>query len=286
MAWEILGWLIVAWTALQKAVLLIGEGGNGKSTFLKALIAFIGKRNISTISLHRIEADRFSAARLVGKLANICADLPSRHLEGTSMFKGIVGGDSIVGERKHCESFDFTPYARLVFSANHPPQSTEASAAFFRRWLVIPFGRTFERGGEFEPIPETVLDALFADPGELSGVLNKALDALAGLKARNGFTESTTMKAAWTELRDITDPVAVWLETGTVRGPEGVTGKGDLLTAYNRACASAGRPPSNKTAFGLAVKRLYPDLQDGQRVINGRVTWSWLGIGLRAEGER
>jgi hypothetical protein len=32
-------------------------------------------------------------SRLVGKLANICPDRPSHHLQGTSVFKAVVGGD-------------------------------------------------------------------------------------------------------------------------------------------------------------------------------------------------
>jgi putative DNA primase/helicase len=53
-----------------------------------------------------------------------------------------------LGERKFETSFEFTPYARLVFSANHPPKSEDASPAFFRRWLVVPFLKTFTEDAE------------------------------------------------------------------------------------------------------------------------------------------
>jgi len=79
----------------------------------------------------------------VGKLANICSDLPSDHLTSTPTFKTIVGGDYLLGERKFQGSFEFLPFYRLVFSTNHCPQSKDSSTAFFRRWLVIPFARTF-----------------------------------------------------------------------------------------------------------------------------------------------
>jgi putative DNA primase/helicase len=117
-------------------------------------------------------------ARLVGKLANICPDLPSTDLTGTSVFESITGGDSLLAEPKFEESFEFVPYARLVFSANLPPKSQDASPAFFRRWLVAPFEKTFQVGAA-GTIPRADLDAMLADPAELSGVLNKALLALA-----------------------------------------------------------------------------------------------------------
>jgi len=74
-----------------------------------------------------------SAARLVGRLANICPDLPATDLVSTSVFKAITGGDPLVAEYKFRDSFEFIPYTRLVFSANHPPKSQDASPAFFRR---------------------------------------------------------------------------------------------------------------------------------------------------------
>jgi putative DNA primase/helicase len=76
-AWEIKAWLMTPNTSIQKAILLLGDGANGKSTYLRGVMAFIGKPNIAAVSLHKLENDRFSAARLIGRLANICSDLPS-----------------------------------------------------------------------------------------------------------------------------------------------------------------------------------------------------------------
>jgi len=56
-----------------------------------------------------LEADRFSAARLYGKLANICPDLPSDRLSSSAIFKAITGCDRITAEFK-CDSFEFAPF--------------------------------------------------------------------------------------------------------------------------------------------------------------------------------
>lgn len=182
-AWEIPAWLMTPDTSIQKAILLLGDGANGKSTYLRGVLAFIGKHNTAAVSLHKLENDRFSAARLIGKLANICPDLPSTDLTSTSIFKAITGGDSLMAEYKFKDSFEIVPHARLVFSANHPPKSQDASPAFFRRWLVVPFQRTFASGAP-DTIPSDKLDAILSDPAELSGVLNKALEALAAIRTR------------------------------------------------------------------------------------------------------
>ena len=61
--------------------------------------------------------------------------------------------------------------------------------------MVIPFERSF-RGTDAE-IPGNVLDAQLQAPGELSGLLNKALDALAQIDGRCGFTMPASVQAAW-----------------------------------------------------------------------------------------
>jgi putative DNA primase/helicase len=139
--WEIPAWLMTPENSAQKVVLLSGEGANGKSAYLRACIAFVGKGNVTALSLHRLEQDKFAVSRLVGKLANICPDLPSAHLASTSTFKALTGGDEMAAEYKFKNGFDYAPFCKLLFSANQPPRSDDATHGFFRRWQVIPFGR-------------------------------------------------------------------------------------------------------------------------------------------------
>jgi len=71
LAWEIVAWLMVPDTSIQKAVLLTGEGANGKSRYLAGVQAFLGNENVCGLSLHRLESDRFCVARMIGRLTNI-----------------------------------------------------------------------------------------------------------------------------------------------------------------------------------------------------------------------
>jgi putative DNA primase/helicase len=278
---ELAAWLMLPYTTIQKAVLLLGAGENGKSRFLKAIKSFLGKENVAGLSLHKLEMGRFATARLVGKLANICPDLPSEHLASTSVFKALTGGDLIHAERKYGESFEFENFARLLFSANHPPQSSDSSNAFFRRWLVVPFERTFSPDDP-DYVPAHKLDAMLADPAELSGVLNRALIALPKV-LEEGITETETMRQAWYEFREVTDPVEVWLDLNTVENPETYVEKGDLLRAYNRDAKTDGRPPMTAGLMGKAVKQWKPRLQDGQKRVGDRRPLVWYGIGLRVK---
>ncbi len=147
LAWEILGDLIVPDRSRQKARLLIGEGGTGKSTFLTAAIAFLGKDNVSTVDLHKLEGNRFATAQLVGKLANISADLPTKHLQDTAIFKAVTGRDRIEAERKFKPAFSFFPYVRLLFSTNHVPRSKDTSEAFLGALACYSIRQEISRHG-------------------------------------------------------------------------------------------------------------------------------------------
>ncbi len=275
---EVAAWLMLPDTSIQKAILTLGEGANGKSVWLNLMLNFLGRENVSTLSLHRIEADKFAASRLVGKLCNIGTDLPTVALASTSMFKALTGGDTITAERKFESSFEFRPFARLLFSANSAPRSDDATHGFFRRWLVIPFNRTFD---ETDPdtVPRAVLDARLSQPGELSGLLNKALDALPAIR-QGRFTESASTRAALEEFRRTTDPLAVWLDQNTVERPDAMVPKDKMRSMYGQACQDAGRPIMPDTQFTAALKRLRPKVQPAQRRVDGKPTRVFLGLGF------
>ena len=281
LAFEIPGWLMVPFTDIQKAVLLTGEGGNGKSVYLGAVMAFLGRRNCTNLSLHRLESDRFAATRLLGKLANICPDLPSEHLAGTSVFKAITGGDPITAEYKFRDSFDFRPFSRLIFSANNMPRSSDSSEGFFRRWHVVPFEQKFEPD---KPgyVPREALDAQLSAPHELAGVLNRAISAYHRIRTC-GLTESESMRRSREELRAVTDPLAVWLDRFTIDVASAFVPMKRLIAEYNQDCERAGRPPMNQTAFGRALRKLKPKIEEAQRTVDGfEKTRVYVGIAHKA----
>lgn len=275
---EIVAWLMVPDMSTQKAILMIGEGGNGKSRKLAQLVAFLGQRNVKAMSLHSLEGDRFATAQLRGRLANICPDLPSSDLSSTSIFKAILGGDTIEAQHKFCDSFSFRPFTRLLFSANHAPRSADGSSGFFDRWLVIPFAGRF-RGTSGE-ILQAELDARLQAPEELSGLLNHALDVIGKVLA-HGLSAPESVRAANAEFRAATDPLAVWLSRYTVDDPHGFVPCETLHAAYGAECERKGRPVMTPTMLGLRLAELRPGkIERRQRTVAGRKPWCYLGIDM------
>ena len=274
---EIIGYAMQTDRSLQKAGLFIGPGEDGKTALLNAVSAFIGRWNTTNLSLHRLESDRFACARLVGKLLNVWADLPSHMLPDSSMFKCIVGQDRIIGENKFERIFEFDPFPFLLFSANNFPRIRDAGHAIFRRWHVLQFERKFT---DAEKIPSAELRKLLTEPSQLSGVLNRALAVLPMIRA-NGFSHSVSSQLAMDEFVSLTDPMAAWLNEHTVLAPSTHSPMASLLARYNEHMRREQRPEKTQNAFTRDLKRLRPQVETRQRTIGGKIEWCYTGLRLR-----
>lgn len=178
LVWEALGYLLMSGNPLQKAVLLVGPGGNGKGTLLRVLTHVIGKHNTASLTLDDITDGKFELAGTFGKLANIAGDLESKALTKTAKFKQFTGGDSMLVQHKYGHPFEFTPWAVPIFSANEMWQSSDNTDGYLRRWLPLPFPNKLSHDPSFSEA------ALMA---EASGIFNRALTALRVLMSRGDF---------------------------------------------------------------------------------------------------
>jgi putative DNA primase/helicase len=194
------------------------------------------------------------------------------------VFKAVTGEDDIIGEYKYGAGFSFRPFARLVVAANEFPRAKDASEGFYRRFLIVPFLRQFE----VDPVVGRELDRGLADPPELSGVLNKALDALPKVLDKGIEVPGSVQAMLW-EHRALTDPLAHWLDQHTVDGPEERIEQKTLIDAYRDYCRFMRIPVTSETAFGQGLTQYRPNVERRQatRVVDGKRVWCYAGIRLR-----
>ena len=282
LAFEICGDAIVHDRSIPKAILLFGEGGNGKSTFQEGLRQFVGPENVATVSMQDLSGNRFAPAQLEGKLVNIFSDLPGRHLNDASVFKALTGGDEIRAERKYGQPFGFRPFARMIFSTNSLPYAKDASEAYFDRFVIVPFERRF-RGADGE-IPRSELDAMLADPKELSGLLNRALDGLDRLWERGAFTETDETRAALDEYRQTGDHLGIWLDQNLESAlfPNAELPVREIRNAYNAQAIKEGRPPLSESQFGKRFRALRPKVDKARSSKLGGRPWVYRDVQLKS----
>ncbi len=253
-----IAWLMLPIKTVQRALLLVGEGANGKSTFLKGMRAFLGSQNITAKSLHKLEGNTFATDRLRGKLANICPDLPSNDILTTDTFKALTGDDQLIdAEAKFKTSYEMDCFCRLVFAANQMPKAKhDSSDGFYRRWFAVPFPNTFAAN----PQKGRELELMLTHPRELSGVLNRALAALDSVLTV-GLTETDSIRETSEEMRAETDPMAEWLENECLEHPKGWILKDDMRKAFKLWCQDNKHPVPNEGAFGKRLLRHRPMIE-------------------------
>jgi hypothetical protein len=84
----------------------------------------------------------------------------------------------------------------------------------------------------------------------------------------------------------VTDPLAHWLSSETTQSGGASIPQDHLHAAYAVACARSNRPIMSKQMFGRRLRALRPEIEEAQRLTDGRRQWVYLGIALHSEAAR
>jgi len=270
---------------IHKMLFLLGVGENGKTTFLSLLDAFLGRSNVSHVSLQQLVEDRFAMSELYGKLANTNADLPKKALFETGMVKMITGADRLMAQRKFRDLFQFENYAKLAFACNGLPMAYDDSDAFHRRTLIVNFNKRFTDmpvgPGQIKRIPNYI-DRLTTEQ-EMSGFLNLALKSLKQLLERSYFLDAgdrpKRVEEAREEYKRRSEPVYAFRHDALLPDPEGKVDKEALYQAFLDYCRGRKLLPLTKNAFYRQLQhhvefkeqRKFEILKDGRQVLTQRL---------------
>jgi len=276
------GYCLLKDNRFQKALMLTGKKQNGKSTFLRVIEALLGKGNVSNVPLQLLSDTgmQFLLAQIHMKMANIYAELPATRLKETDTFKSVVAGDTVLGNKKFKDPFEFRPYAKLIYAANQLPELPKGDTeAFLVRWDMVEFPNTFLPG---DPRRDPDLKQKLTTPEELSGVLNWCLEGLQRLLLNNGFTKSDTL--AELEDRWIVegDTVKAFIERCVIQVfGEGVE-QGKVESAYVKFCDKHKVTPLSPSRFIKEFKDITKGESQRTRIGNKAVNM-WQGMSLKEE---
>jgi putative DNA primase/helicase len=259
-------------------ILFNGSGRNGKSVTMELISRFLGKHNVSSESLDRLLDNNFAAANLFGKMANIDADLSSKALKQTGLLKKITGGDEIPGEFKFKNPFYFKSYAKLIFSANKIPITTDESDAFFARLIIINFPNQF-LGDKANP---HLIEELTTE-SEMSALLSAVLKRMPRVLKTGISTHHSTIEDNYLKYMESSDPIRLFFEmavdTTSAEAREGYETKSDVYTSFERFCAEKRLPKESSETFNRRLKSY--GLHYKQKKIDGVNTWVWINMKLK-----
>lgn len=241
---ELFGYTLVRGYPYHTMFNLLGAGGNGKGTAMRMLRAMLGKGSCSAVALQDV-GERFFAADLYGKFAQISGDTSPKALADTSVQKMLTGEDDVRIERKGKDAFDFVNHAKVISLMNELMKTDDQSDGFFRRFVLIRFDQTPtpQRIKEKEGFENRIID------NEMPGVLNWAIEGLRRLRERGGFRMTVEMtnderRGLWNREAE---PLQAFIETCCVRGPEYLVSTQVFNYAYNTWHEGRyGRPAKGK----------------------------------------
>jgi len=243
-------------TKAGKALMLTGEGRNGKSTCMDVITGLFPPTWRAAVSPHDM-SERFRLAALAGARINAVADIPARELLDVAALKGVITGDELLGERKHRDPFLFRARAGHVWSCNELPRIADDTDGAWRRLAALPFGERVAEGVTEPHLAERIL----AD--ERAGIVAWALRAAEGWLARRHLPDlEGDMVDEW---RAGANPVALWRAERTADG--GWTASTALYEDFAAWARRRGYATPNIATFGARLGRLVG--RAGQKRSNG-----------------
>lgn len=246
---EIVGYLLTTNTVSQKAFVFWGPARTGKSTLLWVVeYLLLGKKNVSNIPWQEI-GDKFKTAELLGKLANVFSDLPSKSIDDTGIFKVVTGEDYLMAEKKNKNPFKFKPFARLVFSCNELPRNyVDRTEGFYRRLIIVPFNRQIEKSKIDKALK-------YKFQREKEGILNWALEGLKRLYENNfEFSENELTDGVKKEYKRENNNVISFVEECCEIDSLFSCSRIEIYEAYKEFCGEAGLKALSQIKFNKELE--------------------------------
>jgi len=276
--YELIGYCLYRRLTIQKLIIFLGNGDNGKTVCTQMIRAFLGKENLRATPLQQLRGN-FIIANLEGKLANIPDELSDEALQDISLIKSLTGGGNIDGSVKfQQEAVNFDNYAKIICPANLLPRCSEMDKAFLRRLIIVPFNNV---------IPEAEKDEHFIDKvttkEELSGVLNKAIEGLQRLLKNHRFSYQPSIDETQDQyLSKLEEPdkFMQWVKDTfePASKDEYLTGE-TILELYRESTGESVKDETTfKTDLTNCMKSLGWKVEKRQRTVNGKVVRVYAGL--------
>ncbi len=305
---ELFGYLLYREYFIEKAIMFLGFGRNGKGKTLDLMRRFIGIDNCAEIPLDEMEIDLYCVSELFKKHANLCGDLSKTALTNTGRFKKLTGRDLLTVARKNKTRIKFENYAKMIFSANELPLTHDVTTAFFGRWIILDFPFTFLQADEKEKLElngEDTSDIKDRDPHiidkissdeEMTGLFNWAIEGLERLLKNKTFSYSSTTKGIKKKWQRRSDSCLAFCMDCVEENPEGYIIKKDFKMEYATYCRTHKLPISKEdrikeilTTFRGAIDdREYVNVKtgvnyEGKDMTENKQVRVWAGVQLKNE---
>lgn len=162
--------------SIQKFVVLYGDAGSGKSTFIKIVqMLFEGYCKAVETKALGMASDQFSMEPLRDNpLVAIQDDADLSRIEDNTKLNSIISHEKMIMREKHKSAYEIKLDTFLIVGSNSPVRITDAKSGLTRRLLdVVPSGRRLDID-EYDHVMSQI-------PFELSGIAWHCIEAYRAL---------------------------------------------------------------------------------------------------------
>tara|TARA_R110000787_G_scaffold203159_1_gene313678 strand:+ start:1312 stop:2712 length:1401 start_codon:yes stop_codon:yes gene_type:complete len=289
--YEIVGFCLYKDYFLEKMVMFVGDGRNGKGKTIDLIRRFLGLSNCSSVPLASLSDNSFRVSELFGKMVNLAGDLSNTSLKETGMLKQTTGRDLIGAKRKFLNEIKFINYSKHIFACNDLPKVYDMSDGFWERWMVFEFPYKFIPKSEFDALKEneiknhklmdTDLINKISSPEELSGLLNKALEGLQRILQNKEFSYSTgsdEIKKMWVRKAD---SFIAFCYDIVEEDSQGMITKSNLRKAFFKYCKKHNLKGVSDKSIAITLQEMYGIVDS--RLSDLQRTLIWEGIKLKTD---
>lgn len=235
--WEMFGLSMYRGHDVSRMILLQGSGANGKSTLLDMLKCLLGSENYFSLPIHKL-GEKFQLVPAMGKLALIGDDIAKDFVndETCSIMKKFVTGETVSDQYKGGSTFQFEPYATLIYSCNEIPRFADATFGVERRLHPVPLSARFLPGEKgFDPH----LKQKLCQEDCIEYAILKSIEALRECCKRMMLTSNKLTDEMRSGIIKESDCVRAFIESYKIsyRSFVGLT-NGEVYSDFERWCAS------------------------------------------------
>lgn len=251
--WEMFGLSLYRGHDVSRMILLQGSGANGKSTLLDMLKCLLGVENCFSLPIHEL-GEKFQLVPAMGKLALIGDDIASDFVNGKAcaVMKKFVTGEAVNDQYKGGATFQFNPYATLIYSCNEIPRFADGTFGFERRIHPIPLTARFAPGsGGYDPRLKQKLCAEEC----IEYAIVKAVDALRAARERMGLTPNSLSERMRADILRDNDPAGGFITEMTKQGYVFLNKSNSMVYGeFEDWCAANGYEPVSKSKLSAKIR--------------------------------
>lgn len=238
----------------QKALLLVGDGANGKSTLFNILRYIAGEDNCSSLTMEDLN-DKTARYGLVNKLFNSTEETNSGAFLKTETFKNLSGGGTVQVRHLFEQPHAYTNTAKFILAANELPRLIENTYGLKRRFITVKLKAKFDE----KTADPKILQKLMA---EASGIYNILLDHYTIAKNNGTFSETEDSRIAVEEMNE--SPERIFLEEYIQKVEDGYALTNDVYSAYCNFYETDGHIKTykkSKIALSKIIKTKIPEVE-------------------------